>query len=230
MMLSPSDELYKETKLIKNGVKKIDSRYSEFVIWMEKAYSKPLNIFCKVTENKYAIIEIVLEFDEDIKKDNLGGDFLYGCEDPSRAKILEKFIELTDEPLITAFYQNNERDFLRKTMLIVSSFEKIAKAEVLGNITNAEIDTFLKELRNPELWTLSNFFVTTTFFVYTDKQLKKYKSDDAAATVDEWAKKYTELIKRYDEYGYFKGEHKILLDSKENFDNCYGSNWYHYYK
>jgi hypothetical protein len=45
------------------------------------------------------------------------------------------------------------------------------------------------------------------------------------------AEKYFEILKPYDEFNYFKKEtFSVNLDSKENFDNNYESNWYYYYK
>ena len=63
--------------------------------------------------------------------------------------------------------------------------------------------------------------------MHTEKQLKKYKDDKV--TIEDWAKRYMEIIKRYDEYGYFNKDYKIKLDSKENFDKNYNGNWYYYY-
>jgi len=46
-----------------------------------------------------------------------------------------------------------------------------------------------------------------------------------------WAKNYFQLLKQYDEFGYFKeDDFFIYLNSKENFDTNYESNWYYYYK
>lgn len=41
---------------------------------------------------------------------------------------------------------------------------------------------------------------------------------------------YLDLLNRYDEFGFFTKENfHIKLDSKENFDNNFNSNWYYYY-
>ena len=45
----------------------------------------------------------------------------------------------------------------------------------------------------------------------------------------EWADKYFDLLDQYNEFAYFKREHfSVYLDSKENFDKNYESNYYYY--
>ena len=47
----------------------------------------------------------------------------------------------------------------------------------------------------------------------------------------DWTKAYFKLLEPYDEFSYFKQDQfKIGLDSKENFDQNYQSNWQYYYK
>ena len=47
---------------------------------------------------------------------------------------------------------------------------------------------------------------------------------------DIWSEMYLDLLNRYDEFGFFTKENfHIKLDSKENFDNNFNSNWYYYY-
>ena len=41
---------------------------------------------------------------------------------------------------------------------------------------------------------------------------------------------YLDLLNRYDEFGFFTKENfHVEIDSKENFDNNFNSNWYYYY-
>jgi hypothetical protein len=58
--------------------------------------------------------------------------------------------------------------------------------------------------------------------------VKNYENNN---TLREWENKYFEILKEYDEFNYFNIEHfSIYLDSKENFDNNYESNWFYYYE
>ncbi|MDR2929130.1 MAG: hypothetical protein LBV41_13170, partial [Cytophagaceae bacterium] len=59
-------------------------------------------------------------------------------------------------------------------------------------------------------------------------QLKFYEKSPLKK---EWADKYREILRQHDEFGYYKrGRFNIYLDSKENFDKNYNSNWWYYYK
>ena len=84
------------------------------------------------------------------------------------------------------------------------------------------------ELNCKDLWEISRCFSGTTFFLFTDEQLKQYENSETRKV---WADKYFDLLEPYNEFGYFKRDNfNIYLDSKENFDNNYESNWYYYYK
>ena len=79
-----------------------------------------------------------------------------------------------------------------------------------------------------DLWEISRAFTSTTFFLYTDEQVKKYSNTE---THQKWSEQYFRLLKQYDEFDYYKEEYfSVYLDSKENFDTNYESNWYYYYK
>ena len=46
-----------------------------------------------------------------------------------------------------------------------------------------------------------------------------------------WGDKYFDFVKPFDEFAYFKRENiQVYLDSKENLNTNYESNWYYYYK
>ena len=82
------------------------------------------------------------------------------------------------------------------------------------------------ELNSKNIWEIYREFETTTFFFYTDKQLEQYLTD---GTTEFLKKKYLDLLKKYDEFGYFNESIDFLnFDSKENFDQTYQSNWFYY--
>lgn len=111
--------------------------------------------------------------------------------------------------------------------MIYGDFESIAKAEANQGVPNARVETLKSEL-NKDIWQISRAFLATTFFVYTDEQVEKYKD---SVEHKRWTDRYFELLSTYDEFGYFKREpFTVGLDSKENFDQNYKGNWYYYYK
>lgn len=87
---------------------------------------------------------------------------------------------------------------------------------------------FITSFNNKDIWTVSIGFTIPTFFMFTDEKVKEY---DKPEIKNVWAEKYFDFVKPFDEFNYFKREDiQILIDSKENFDNNYESNWYYYYK
>ena len=227
-MITPFDESYKRTKDIKDGIKAIEPHYNNFVNWLEKTYVKPMNIFCDVFVTNEPIIDIILEFENDLIKYKLDNITRFNIQGNLKKEILKAFKEMVDEPLFRAFNKKRNYNFMKKTILNIGIFEEIVKKEIIINIKQEEIDTLMKQINNQELWTISKNFSRTVFFVYTEEQLQKYKADHK--TIEEWTEKYIEIIKRYDEYNYYKGCYEINLDSKENFNKKYEGSWFYYWR
>jgi len=62
----------------------------------------------------------------------------------------------------------------------------------------------------------------------SDEQKEKIKNSAEFRLIED---KYFELLREYDEFSYWKRENfGIGIDSKQNFDDNYESNWYYYYK
>ncbi len=109
-----------------------------------------------------------------------------------------------------------------------TAFEPIAKIEANEKVTKSDINNVKQKLNNADIWLISPTFSAAIFFVYTDEQLKRYEDSPEK---QQWADAYFDVLKQYDEFGYFKREmFGISVDSKQNFDENYSSNWYYYYK
>jgi hypothetical protein len=122
----------------------------------------------------------------------------------------------------------NEKYKTDNVWVYYSAFEPIARIEANESVPQDKIVQIKKELHNEELWEISRAFSGTTFFLYTDEQVKRYENSETRKV---WADKYFEILEPYNEFGYFEREKfNVYLDSKENFDNNYESNWYYYYK
>ena len=64
--------------------------------------------------------------------------------------------------------------------------------------------------------------------MFTDEKVKEYDKPEIKST---WADKYFDFVKTFDEFNYFKRtDIQVYLDSKENFDKNFESNWFYYYK
>lgn len=150
--------------------------------------------------------------------------------------IAEKFKQiLTEQELIKKkglfdfWTKSRKKEYHTEDIWVYySAFEPIARSEANESVPQNKIRQLKTELSCKDLWEISRCFSGTTFFLYTDEQVKQYENSETRKI---WADKYFDLLEPYNEFGYFKRDKfNIDLDSKENFDNNYESNWYYYYK
>ncbi|GAA3579531.1 hypothetical protein [Snuella lapsa] len=234
-MIFTSDKDYKSTKKIKQGDSKIREEFEPLAKWIDEKYDvKTLNlIFDYIKNNKsYPRLQICLEYARD--KGKFMDNKTYNFHKTKQKEIAEKFKELT-----SIYKQHKKLSLIKKIILglryktnnlyvYFSDFETIAKDEANNNIPEKEIKNLKSKINNPELWRIERRFNTVTYFLYTDEQLKKYQDSEIHK---QWSNQYFDLLKEYDEFGYFKKDfYYVFLDSKENFDTNYKSNWYYYYK
>lgn len=230
----PSDKDYKETKQIMSGNTKMKSEFRELADWIDKTFNvKTINIIYDTINNgTQPRLEICFEFEKEKVKFKSKNGLTYDSEKQIGLKleeILEEKRILENEEIFSVVKKSNTLKYKTENIWIIyGAFEPIAKIEATQNISQDDIIKLKEKLNNKDIWKISNALSRTTFFLYTDKQLKKYKN---SKELKKWEDNYFELLKLYDEFGYFKrDDFKIYLDSKENFDANYQSNWYYYYK
>jgi hypothetical protein len=231
VMIVPSDKDYKETKLIKQGKKELKTPFKELAEWINNKFEvKVINIYYDLinTQNRPRL-NIIFEFPNDEIKFRTQP---YGNYDSGKQKaIADKFKELIE--LINISNKGIFNDPVQKyktdnLWIIFSSFEPIAKIEANELIPHEKINELKIKINSKELWEISRCFSSTTFFFYTDKQVRENTSNGMSQIL---TVEYYNLLKAYDEFDYIKIEYySVYLDSKENFDNNYESNWYYYYK
>jgi hypothetical protein len=140
---------------------------------------------------------------------------------PDRSKQKE-IIELMGE--IDEF---SVQDIGENVHVLFKSFDIVAKQEVNGSITQAEIDELIKAFNSPEIWCIWKSFSSATVFFYTKEQVDRVSDSKLTKLTDA----YYKLIKKHDQFDLFKRENfSIYLDDKERFDEVYKSNWFYYAK
>ncbi|HPQ68154.1 MAG TPA: hypothetical protein PKW95_03425 [bacterium] len=220
-MITQWDDDYQRTKaIVKNG-KKLSSPFAELANWISAKFQvNVLNIEYELVEpDDTPRLMVILETqDEQAKFQNgVHGNYLV----IHQKAIAEQFGKLLRE-------QGRHEFNLDRLFVAFSNFAEVARMEANSNIPDNEIKQLKKALSNDELWEISRSFHTVTFFFYTDEQVRKAERKGLRKT---YAAKYYEILKRYDEFGYFTAENLLLFfDSKENFDNNYQSNWFYYYR
>jgi hypothetical protein len=234
-MIMPSDKAYKETKQIMLGKRVMKPEFIELAEWIDKTYGvKTINIIYDTfiaARKKQSRLQICFEFERESLKfrDGRLGNF----HETKQIAISQKFQEIlrTEKSTNSRSLLNLFRTSKYATdniLIVFSAFEPIARIEANESVPESKIKELKNELENEEIWEISQAFSGTTIFLYTDEQVKKYEDSEEHK---KWTDKYFELLSQFDEFGYFKREfYSVYLDSKENFDNNYESNWYYYYK
>nr|WP_319573428.1 hypothetical protein [uncultured Draconibacterium sp.] len=230
-MIVSSDKEYVETKLIRQGKKKIKKDFVALVDWIQQNYEiKPINIYYEYDKliSKPRLM-VILEYEKEEKR------FLKDTLFP-KPEIAQNI--LSQFKILYGSTENYERKFpwinnyqikdfsLDKLFVIFKNFENIAKKEATSKIPQEKIEKLEKKLKIKDLWKIFKFWYIPTFFFYTDKQIEEYSKKGVEKYLTDC---YFDLLKKYDEFDYIKREDfKIKLDSKENFDKNYQSNWFYY--
>lgn len=236
-MITKNDESYVDTKLVKQGLKKMNPVFQELADWINRKYAvEVLNIYYdKIEEaNGYRPrLEVIFELPVDGIKFRDKNSINYDSRKQSdiSAKFAEIVLANSQKPkkLLDRFiHLSKSYNYdIENLLVIFSSFEPIAKEEANSNVTQEEIDGLKEKYGDFNFWEISKFFSRTTFFFYTDEQLSKYKND---RLMEKLRIDYFNILKKHDEFDYIKLEDfSIAFDSKENLDKNYKGNWYFYY-
>lgn len=235
-MIMPSDKDYKETKQIMLGTKAIKPEFKPLADWIDMTYGvKTINIFYD-TIDKVARPRLEVCFEHPREKVVFVGKDGFNFDSDKQKAIGKKFEEILkrqgliqENGLLGLFKKPATSKYKTENILVTyGDFESIARIEANESVPEEKIKALKKELNNDDVWEISRAFSGMTIFLYTESQVKKYENSEEHK---EWTDKYFELLSKYDKFGYFKREcFSIYLDSKENFDNNYESNWFYYYK
>lgn len=233
----PSDKEYKATKQIMLGKTTMNPDFRQLADFIDQTFGvKTINIiYDTIDKEKRPRLNICFEFEREKQSFNENsGHFNF---DSKKQKIIADMFKQTlkEQKIVKGkglfdflTKPQNEKYKTGNVWVFYSAFEPIARIEANESVPQDKVVQIKKELDNEELWEISRAFSGTTFFLYSDEQVKRYENSETRKV---WADKYFDILEPYNEFGYFKREKfNVYLDSKENFDNNYESNWYYYYK
>jgi len=235
-MILPSDKEYTQTKRIILGTERMKPEFVPLAEWIDKTFDvRTINIVYDTLDNKTPRIQICFEYEKE-KNKFLTHDISYF--DKSKQKVIgQKFSEIikqqglskNNSSISNIFGLNKNGIYLTDNVFVIyGAFEPVAKLEATYKITQKQTEEFIKSFGNKDIWTISIGFSIPTFFMYTDEKVKEYDKPEIKSA---WADKYYDFVKPFDEFNYFKRtDIQVYIDSKENFDKNYESNWYYYYK
>jgi hypothetical protein len=233
----PFDKEYKATKQIMLGRGTMNSNFRELADFIDQTFAvKTINIiYDTFGKEKRPRLNICFEFEREEQSFNENSSY-FNFDSKKQKIIADKFKQtLKEQKIVTekglfdfSKKSQNEKYKTDNVWIYYSAFEPIAKIEAIENVPQEKVVQLMKEINNNDLWEISSAFSGVTFFMYTDEQVKHYENSE---TKRFWAGKYFNLLEPYNEFDYFKRDKfNISLDSKENFDNNYQSNWFYYYK
>lgn len=235
-MILPSDKAYTKTKRILHGTEKMKPEFVPLAEWIDNTYDvRTINIVYDTLGDKAPRIEICFEFEKEMQK-FITSDASYYDKAKQKA-IGQKFREiikqqgLSEAPntFFKIFSSKNDGIYLTDNVFVIyGAFEPVAKLEATYKIKKEQMEEFIRSFNNKDIWTVSIGFIMPTFFMFTDEKVKEYDNSEIKKV---WADRYFDFVKIFDEFNYFKRDDiRVLIDSKENFDNNYKSNWFYYYK
>lgn len=235
-MILPSDKEYTQTKRIILGTEKMKPEFVPLAEWIDKTFEvKTINIIYDTLYDKKPRLQICFEFEKE--KDKFLTHDISHFDKEKQKLIAEKFKETIDQQglgksintLLTFLKSKQNRTYLTNNIFVIyGAFEPVAKLEATYKITAEQTERFIASFNNQDIWTVSIGFTIPTFFMFTNEKVKEYDKPEFKKLL---ADKYFDFIKPFDEFNFFRREDiQVCLDSKENFDKNYQSNWYYYYK
>ncbi|SEC82602.1 hypothetical protein SAMN04489761_3694 [Tenacibaculum sp. MAR_2009_124] len=231
-MIFTSDKSYKTAKAIKLGNTKIKEEFKLLAKWIDNKYKvKTLNIIFDYIDNKISCprLQICLEFSKD--KGSFMNNRTFNWNKNKQKEIKNKFTELVDIENISKRSNWIHKIFgfrYNMTNLYVhfTDFESIAKIEANENIPKEKIEDLKLSLQNEGIWDIVPISSSVIYFLDTNQKVKECRDSNIHK---KWNNQYFNILKEHDEFRYFKkGSFRIHLDSKENFEKKYNSNWYSY--
>jgi hypothetical protein len=236
-MIVPTDQDYKDTKLIKDGAKVLVNPFKQLAEWINENYAanvinitydtiKPnnrprLNIIFEFTRDRNKFINKIGNYNEEYQND-IANEF-------NKLLKLEKQYHVERKYNLFNIFRISHFKHRRNNLLVTfQDFEHVAKAEINEAIPKTFIDELKSRYLKYNVWEISRFSEYTTIFFFTNDQLNESLNAEVRENI---RRDYYSQLKHYDKYSYFHYESfNLSFDSKENFDNKYESNWYYYYK
>lgn len=220
---SPEHALYKLAKAEKRGETQQPGVLQEVKAWMQQKWGLTV-VYIHIEESAPHVLHLIFDTGKDYQrwwKISKGSLFRRSGE-----KLLSrKYKHLLDTTGDNAMQQKIST---QKLAFPSHTFSSVAMQEAQSNIPPEQFAALRAKYMGPEVWELHFPGNDIRVFSFTDQQKA---ANTGNAEYEQLVKEYYDLLKPHDEFNYFERvEMKLILDSKENFDNRYQSNWYYYYK
>lgn len=230
----PSDPASRKSRLAKQGQLVIDPAFETFVERFTAAFGfAPLWIEAdtfKTPTGARARLDLCCEFSDQTRR-------IFGLWAPNWTRQQRQAAKIATETISAAswqllFGQDKPTDFAdpsKAVWVVSSSFEEVALSEVHDAVSAPRTREFEEGLGlGTAFWCTNRLWGAPVVFVHTEAEAVELRH---SGVLREWAKSYFEIAKKHDEFGYLRVEGiDIRVDSKENFDRKYESNWFYYWR
>ncbi|KXX66885.1 hypothetical protein [Flammeovirga sp. SJP92] len=232
-MVHYTDSEFKETELVLTGKKEMSPQLKELSKWIASEFKiEVINLIVDYLKHLgKERLQIITRTSQDACKFNESEQWSGNFDSDKQEKIAQKYLEIVKrKPIVKTVLSRLIKKYkypASKELFVCSSaFNPIARKLTITKLSGEKLMKFEKDL--PELWKIQTGFGVADFFLFEDEQVEKLNNSEALEKIK---RKFFALIKEHDIYNLFELEHfHIHLDSKENFDKNYESNWYYYYK
>lgn len=229
---TPRDPDYLRAKRIKQGKSRVEPVYDTFIERFQLEYGvRPLAVFVGVMARPRGLgktprLTVVLERTDQRRAFHTAP---YLADKRKQKAVARLFTDSLQKRGLQAAFRLAEVT-AEEIFVYFADFEYVAKQEVHDLATaSAELDKFTASLGiGDQFWCSQRLSGAPIVFVHTDEQARAIEASDLPVT---WADTYFEIAQGHDEFGYLtRAEITIRIDSKENFDANYSSNWFYYFK
>lgn len=234
-MVHYTDEEYIETELVLAGKKEMSPQLKELAKWIASEFKiEVINLIVDYLKHlNRERLQIITKTNQDAWRFKESEDWVGNFDSDKQEKVAQKYLEVvkrksTTKKGLASFFKKDKYPASKEIFVCSSAFDPIAREATTAEINGDELERFKRDINLPELWEIQTGFGGAHFFLYTDEQVEKVKDSE---TFEQIRIQFFDLLKKHDKYNLFRSENfNIHLDSKENFDDNYESNWYYYYK
>jgi hypothetical protein len=203
--------------------KRVEARYGTKPLWIETD-----RVVTAGPNNVRRRIDLVFERTADFKG-FLTDTFTFSTV--RRETLAADFMETVSPSLWSSLFQlPHGKHWSEGLFICFSDFQPAACEAAHTAVPLADIDEMARQIGFGDCyWQSSRLWSAPTVFLYTDAQVRRFSSDqDFRTRLDD---AYFDLAAAHDEFHVLERRRTFVsIDSKQNFDEKFDSNWHYYWK
>ncbi|NQY30895.1 MAG: hypothetical protein HRT69_15685 [Flavobacteriaceae bacterium] len=234
-MVHYTDEEFIDTESVLIGEKELSPELIELSKWISDEFKIDVinlivDYLSHLNRNR---LQIITRTSKDACKFKESENWVGNFDKKKQEIVAQKYLEIVEHQKtknkgFLSLLKKNDFPASKKLFVCASAFNPIAREAIVAEINGAKLEQFKKDINLSELWEIQTGYGGAHFFFYTNEQVNNIKDSSIYLKLK---KDFLKIVKKHDKYGLLSDENfRIHIDSKENFDDNYESNWYYYYK